>query len=240
MKIKCMVVDDEPLARKILRNYIAKLSTLELVQECDSAVDAAAYLHSNDVDLIFLDIKMPEMTGMELLETLEDPPVVIITTAYSEFALEGYVHSVKDYLLKPISLDRFLKAVNKALKTFHPVREVQAGTGDYPAEEFIFFRADKVENKVKLSDIHCVEGSGNFVKIHLGEEMITVPETMNTMEAGLPPEAFMRVHKSFIVAVKKITRIQGNKLYLDNMEVPIGKYYKKDVEIYVAAHRIKD
>jgi DNA-binding LytR/AlgR family response regulator len=234
-----MVVDDEPLARKVLKNYIEKLPSLNLVKECGDAMEAAAYLHAHDVDLLFLDIKMPEMTGMEFLDTLETPPKVIITTAFSEYALQGYEYAVMDYLLKPIPFERFLKAVNKALKAEPSAMEGRKDSFAAAPPEFLFLKADKAEHKVKLSDICCVEAWRNYVKVHLDDEVLMVSETMTAMEASLPGEAFIRIHKSFMVAIDKIERVQGNKVQLPTMTVPIGKYYKKDVQNLMDSHRLR-
>ena len=242
MKLRCMIVDDEPLARRVLQKHIEALDSLELVKECGNAAEAAACLHENAVDIIFLDIKMPGMTGMELLETLASPPQVIITTAYSEFALEGYEHSVTDYLLKPIALERFVKAVNKAVDRIRP--DGQTGTAGDAEEtggkkDFIFLRADKAEHKVRYSAIRYVEGSGNFVKIFTDEGMLRVPETLTAMAKNLPTDRFLRVHKSFIVAIDRIDRIVKDSIEMDEDRIPIGKYYKKDVEQLKSAHRLK-
>jgi len=239
MKTRCIVVDDEPLARRVLQKHIAALPSLELVKSCANAAEAAAYLHENRVDIIFLDIKMPGMTGMALLETLTAPPQVIITTAYSEFALEGYEHSVTDYLLKPIALDRFLKAVNRAVERIDTRSVAANATTPVRDEEFIFIGAGKTEHKVRFSAIRYVEGAGNFVKIFTDEEMIRAPETMTTLSSSLPLDRFLRVHKSFIVAINRIDRIEGNHIGMGEDRIPIGRYYKKDVERMAAEHRLK-
>jgi len=238
-----MVVDDEPLARKVVCAHIKKIPSLEIVKECCNAMEAAAFLHTNGVDLIFLDIKMPEMTGLEFLKTLDDPPQVIVTTAFSEYALEGYEYAVTDYLLKPIAFERFLKAVNKAMKKSEmrsedAPRDQKDATQDRD-DRIIFLKAQKAEHKLKLSEIRCVEGWRNSVKVHVGDRVILVPQTMASLEEILPVERFVRVHKSFIVAIDEIERIQGGKVYLHTMSVPIGKYYKKDLEKLVASHRLR-
>jgi len=255
MKTRCMIVDDEPLARRVLQKHIETLPSLELVKECGSAAEAAAFLHANAVDIMFLDIKMPGMTGLELLATLSSPPQVIVTTAYSEFALEGYEHSVTDYLLKPIALDRFVKAVNKAVNRIRPAGAAADGPADAAAgvpavgagraaepgaeEEYVFLRAEKTEHRVRYSAIRYVEGSGNFVKVFSDDGMIRAPETMTAVANTLPPDRFLRVHKSFVVAIDRIDRIEGNTITVGEDRVPIGKYYKKDVEQLKAAHRLK-
>ncbi|MFH1999716.1 MAG: response regulator transcription factor [Planctomycetota bacterium] len=239
MTTRCMIVDDEPLARKVLQRHIATLPSLELVKQCDNAAEAAAYLHENGVDLIFLDIKMPGMSGMDFLNTLSDAPRVIVTTAYSEYALEGYEHSVIDYLLKPIALDRFVRAVNKAVQGIALLRADDRSTESPGREDYIFLGADKSEHKVRFSSIRYVEGSGNFVKVFTDEKMIRTPETLTAIAGNLPKERFLRIHKSFIVSIDRIDRFQGNTVEVGKDRLPIGKYYKKDVEEFKAAHRLK-
>ena len=238
-KIKCIVVDDEPLARKVLKKYIDKVPSLELVKQCANAMEAAACLHESSVDLMFLDMKMPEMTGMDFIKTLSAPPKIIVTTAYSEYALEGYEHAVIDYLLKPISFERFLKAVNRVQETVQSLGGVQeTPSGDaYRKDDFIFLWSNKIEHKVKYAAVRYVKGYGNSVEVYTDDEMITVWETMTTVEENLPKSAFLRVHKSFIVAIDKIDEIEQNKIRIGEAEIPIGKHYKRDVTRMVAAHR---
>jgi len=238
-KMKCIVVDDEPLARKVLKKYIDKVPSLELVKQCGNAMEAAACLHEFSIDLMFLDMKMPEMMGMDFIKTLSAPPKIIVTTAYSEYALEGYEHAVIDYLLKPISFERFLKAVNRVQETVQSLGGVQATPrGDaYQKDDFIFLWSNKIEHKVKYAMIRYVKGYGNSVEVYTDDEMITVWETMKTVEESLPKSAFLRVHKSFIVAIDKIDKIERNKILMGETEIPISKYYKKDVTQMIADHR---
>jgi two-component system response regulator LytT len=240
-KIKCIVVDDEPLARKVLKKHIDKVPSLELVKQCGDAMEAAACLHEFSVDLMFLDMKMPDMTGMDFIKTLSAPPKIIVTTAYSEYALEGYEHAVIDYLLKPISFERFLKAVNRVQETIQSRGRVQGPPrGDASRkDDFIFLWSNKIEHKVKYAAIRYIQGCGNSVDVYTDDEMITVWETMTTVEGSLPKSAFLRVHKSFIVAIDGIDKIERNKIRIGETEIPIGKHYKKDVTQMVAAHRVK-
>ena len=238
-KIRCIVVDDEPLARKILKKYVDKVPSLELVKQCGNAMEAAACLHESSVDLMFLDMKMPEMTGMDFIKTLSGPPKIIVTTAYSEYALEGYEHAVIDYLLKPISFERFLKAVNRVQETVQSRERLQATPrGDvHQKDDFVFLWSNKIEHKVKYAAIKYVKGYGNSVEVYTDDEMITAWETMKTVEESLPKGAFLRVHKSFIVAIDRIDKIEQNKIWMGDTEIPIGKHYKKDVTQMVDAHR---
>ena len=236
-----MIVDDEPLARRVLQKYIASLPSLELVKECSSALEAAAFLHQHTVDLMFLDIKMPELTGLDFLKTLTNPPGVIITTAYSEYALEGYEYSVIDYLLKPISFERFLKAVNKVIdrkdtaKSKSRFPEVPADRSD----DFIFLKSDKVRHKVFFSEIRYIEGCGNYIKVYTDDKMLIVPERMTTIETVLPGELFLRVHKSYIVSLKRIQQVMENKLKIGDKMIPIGNVYKMKVNRIIEPYILK-
>ena len=237
MKIKCLIVDDEPLARRVLEKHISALPSLELVKACSSAMEAAAYLHEHPVDVMFLDIKMPELTGLDFLKTLSDPPHVILTTAYSEYALEGYEYSVVDYLLKPISFERFLKAVNRVSERIEKKLAPEKRVDSKKDDEFIFLRADKIEHKVMFSDIRYIEGCGNFVKVYVKSKMILVAETMATISERLPEDVFVRVHKSYVVSVRKIDCIEGNLIKIGEKVIPIGKTYKRDVERVIRKYR---
>jgi len=233
--IRCLIVDDEPLARRVIENYIARLPSLELMHQCANAIEAAAYLHTHPVDVMFLDIKMPEMTGLDFLKTLTHPPQVIMTTAYSEYALEGYDYSVTDYLLKPIAFDRFLKAVNK-------IRFLESNTETIDEslnETFILLREDKIEHQVQLSKIQYIEGCGNFVRIFTVGQEIIVSETMTHMQSRLPDDQFIRVHKSFIVSLVHINQIEGNIIRMSDKTIPIGRTYKIHLESILQKYRAK-
>ncbi len=237
MKLRCMVVDDEPLARRVLERYIDMLPALELVKECRHAVEAAAFLHEEAVDLIFLDIKMPQMSGMEFLQTLTDPPEVVITTAYSEYALEGYEYSVADYLLKPIEFPRFLKAVNKVMKRKGiggaAVEKLESGGVDgkkvRTAVDFIFLKADGVNHRVVFDDILYIEGCGNYIKVHMRERRLLVLERMSGILKRLPEELFLRIHKSYIVPISKVEAVKEGKIKIGENVLPIGNSYNQKV-----------
>ncbi len=227
VKTRCLVVDDEPLARRVLTRHISALAWLELVGECGSAHQAAAYLHDHSVDVMFLDIKMPGLTGLEFLDTLARPPQVILTTAYSEYALAGYEYSVVDYLLKPISFERFATAVNKlGPPAGHP--PVAAATDTEPPN-FVFLRADRVDHKVHFAEIKYLEGYGNYVKVHLERKTILVPATMARLEKSLPADQFLRVHKSYIVALDRVEQIRSRAMVVGAAEIPIGRSYRRSV-----------
>ena len=229
VKCKCLVVDDEPLARRVLIKHIDKLPWLELAAECGNVQTAAAYLHENPVDVIFLDIKMPGLSGIDFLKTLQNPPQVILTTAFPEYALEGYEYSVVDYLMKPISFERFLKGVNK-LTPASSTRQAQQNTNLNPAEkDFVFMRADRVSHKVRFAEILYLEGYGNFIKVYLEDGMIMVAETLVNMERTLPTNRFLRVHRSFIVALDRIDLITTSYLRIGEKDIPIGRSYRRVV-----------
>ncbi len=228
MILKCLIIDDEPPAHKVLENYIAKLNSLTLAGNCYNAIEAVDFLHNQQVDIVFLDINMPEMSGLEFLKTLHNPPNIILTTAYSEFALESYEFGVIDYLLKPIRFDRFLKAVNRILQ----MQSSQESSGvlekkeEEPKETFFFVKADGIQHKVVFSEIQYIESQGNFVQLHLDSKKILTAETLSKMEKKLSEFGFMRVHKSYVVNKKRVEGIRGNQLIFKQAKVPIGNSYK--------------
>ena len=228
MKIRCLIVDDEPLAHTVIEQYSNSILTIEIVKKCNNAFEAIAYLHENTVDVIFLDINMPNLTGFDFLKTLSYKPQIIITTAYAEYALKGYEFSIIDYLLKPFTQERFLQAINK-IKLTETVKKEQVEQ-ETDTLKYIFLKSDKVSHKVYFSDILYVEGSGNFVKVITIEKKILVAETMNNFENKLPQKDFLRVHRSYIISIDKINKIEGNRVFILKNEIPIGQTYKKDLE----------
>lgn len=235
MKLKCLLVDDEPLAHKVIQNYINRLHTLEVVGSCYSAVDAINFLYENEVDLMFLDIQMPELNGLEMLKTLPNPPKVILTTAYSEFALESYEFGIIDYLLKPIAFPRFLKAVNRVVEQApaagaNPENAASANANNQNSSEakndYLFLKENQITHKVFLNDILFIQAYGNYLKFFTDQKMIMVAETMKNIAAKLPESQFMRVHKSYIVSLAKIDQIEGNQIRVKNEVVPVGNKYR--------------
>ncbi|MFC1725925.1 LytR/AlgR family response regulator transcription factor [candidate division KSB1 bacterium] len=241
MKIKCIIVDDEPIAHDVLEEHISAVESLELVGKFYDPVEAVNYLSNQSVELIFLDIKMPKLSGIEFLDTMINPPMIIITSAYSEFALEGFEHSVLDYLLKPISFSRFLKAVNKAVGK--PDKSFQDSAVDHAAADFIYLKSDKIIHRIKLADITYIESWGNYIKVYYNKQMLLVTDTMNNIEKALPNEKFVRTHRSFIVSIDKIEQLEGNLIRIGRDEIPIGKHYKlmfeKTIKKYDAGSSIK-
>lgn len=227
MTFSCIIVDDEPLAQSVIENYLNNVPAVELKAKFDNAIDAMNYLNSNHVDLMFLDINMPELNGMELLKTLSKKPEVILTTAYSEYAIESYELGVSDYLLKPIGLPRFIKAVNKVIELLTMEKNFKEGGGEKP--RYIFIKVDGINLKLMLEDIRYVEAYGNYLKIFSTEKMYLVTDTMINFMTQLDDD-FIRVHKSYIVPLSKIEKLIGNRVHIGEDQIPIGNTYKSDLK----------
>jgi len=229
-RLNCLIVDDEPPAQRIVEKYIADIPFLTVTGKCKNAIEAADLLRRQKTDLIFLDINMPKLSGLDFLRTLQNPPMVIITTAYREYALEGFELNVVDYLKKPFSFDRFFTAVNKATSRL-TVASKQSPPSASPSDVmsgFFFIRKDKATYKVFLDDILYIESIGDYLKIHTTNHMHTVYQTLKKMSRRLPDHQFCRVHKSFIIPIKKIDSILGNIIKIDSHVIPIGSTYKKE------------
>ena len=225
--IKCIIVEDEILAQQVIESHIQKTGRFELVAVCNNALEARAVLDKNEIDLIFLDIQLPGMTGLNFLRSLPDPPLVVLTTAYSEYALESYEFNVIDYLLKPVSFERFCKTINKIAdgRLFsQPAKELPAQQGDH-----IFIKSTNKFFKVNFSEIIYIEGMKDYLKIHTADYRLVTHQTMNEMEQLLPAKQFMRVHKSYIIALTHIKTIYGNTIEIDKASIPIGINYKEKV-----------
>lgn len=225
MKITCIIVDDEPLARKGLAEYISEVSFLELKAQCESPIAASKFLSEQKVDLVFLDIQMPKMTGIDFLKTMGHPPMIVFTTAYSEYALQGYELNVVDYLVKPVSLERFLKAANK-VKEFHELK-LNAGPQARTAEYF-FVRCDNRYEKIFYAELLFVEAQENYVVLQTKSKKYISHLTFKAVEEYLPPGTFVKVHKSFIVSVPGIDNISGNEIKLGNYSIPISRTMKDE------------
>lgn len=217
-----LIVDDEPQARKLLQVYMQSLPQFQLVKLCDTALEAYEALQRHRVDLMFLDIKMPLLSGVDFLRSLKNPPLVILTTAYPKYAVEGFELDVLDYLLKPIALPRLLQALEKAER-----RQQLAGRPALPSPNYLFLKIDHKLVNVKLADIKLVEGMQNYVKVHLVDKTLVAAYTMKTMEELLPATEFLRVHRSFIVPIAAITAINGNVIETAYQEVPVGINYRE-------------
>lgn len=226
-KLQCIIADDEPIARQILENYIADTPQLELVASCKNAFEVLEILQEKPVDLLFLDINMPKLSGLSFLKTMSSRPNVIITTAYPEFAVEGFELSVIDYLLKPFSLERFLQAVLKVQKN-RPSSVEKVITEEAEVKTSIFVKSDKKIIKVNFESISHVEAYGNYIKIYT-DKMILTPQTLSDFLDQLP-DSFLRIHKSFVINFNHLKLIDGNQIILqDNIKLPIGKSYRKAI-----------
>lgn len=226
--ISFAIIDDEPIAHRIIEGYCEDLKHLRKAGNCYNVAEAMELLHSQQVDLVFLDIKMPKMTGLEFLRSLSNPPKVIITTAFKEHALEGYELNVVDYLLKPFSFERFVKAVNKV-----SIHESTRPASVDKIQKQISIRVDKKQHIVSVDDIMLIEAYGNYCKIHLENSIITTHQKISTLEKELASDQFIRVHKSFIVARNKVEEIDGNRLRISDREVPVGQTYRKAVKTWL-------
>lgn len=221
-KLNCLIVDDEPIAQDILASYIDQMDSLTVAGKCINAMEANNILQKESIDLILLDIEMPQVSGLNFLANLEHPPKVIITTAYREHALEGFELNVVDYLLKPISMERFMRAVQKVVDAKKEINS--AGEDDY-----IYLKADKKMVQIYFNDILHIEGLSNYVKIHLSSEMIISYQKLSYLESILPKNDFIRIHRSFIVSRKKIKSYNSSFIAVENSEIPIGGSYKEEV-----------
>ena len=224
--ITYLIIDDEPLAHDIIKGYCDMLPDMQLGKSCYDAFEALDYLKEKSIDLIFLDLNMPKLKGFAFLKTLPSPPKVIVTTAYKEHALEGYELEITDYLLKPFSLERFLKAVNKVQQ---PKTSVLKTSVSKAAAERIFFYTDKQHIQVKINDIQLVEAAGNYAKVILNEDEFLVREKISEVLDRLSKSNLIQVHKSFLVAKDHIHKIEGNSIIIGKHRVPIGKFYKANV-----------
>jgi len=232
MKLNCIAIDDEPLALDKIEAYVKKVPFLNLIASFDNAIDSIEFIKANKVDLMFLDIQMDEFTGIQLLETLTEKPKVILTTAYDSYALKGYELDVADYLLKPISFDRFMQAVNKVFDSFgkesgNGAKVNKTVSAEDKKEDFIFIKTEYRMQKVVFSEILYIEGMKDYLRIITPDAKIMTLQSFNKMEEMLPKEDFMRIHKSFIIAIDKIKSIERRGVKIADQMIPIGETYKK-------------
>lgn len=225
--INCIAVDDEPLALKLLQDNISKVPFLKLVSACNDAFEAMKALQENKIDLVFIDIQMPGLTGLQFIGSLENKPLVIFITAYKQYALESYDLSVVDYLVKPVALDRFIKACNRA-KELHELKIIK----QQPFAEYFFLNVDYSQVKVMFDDIIWIEGLGDYVKVNLKstKKPIVVRTSLKAIETELPPNKFIRIHKSYIIAIAEITAVRKNSVFIKEMELPVGETFRETVE----------
>jgi DNA-binding LytR/AlgR family response regulator len=224
MILKTLIIDDEPLAQNVLKKYAEDIKSIEIKGFCKDALEAIEILEKQAIDLIFLDINMPKLSGIEFLKTLKNPPLVILTTAYTEYAMEGYELNVLDYLVKPFSFARFLKAVQKAEQQLQLIKK---STTEEKAES-VFIKSNKKAHQVKFSEIIYIEGLGDYIKIYTEKSHLVTNLSMKKMEELLPANEFYRIHKSHIVNLMKIIAIEGNMVELPGIKLTIGSNYRAD------------
>ena len=224
--LRCIAIDDEPLALHLLADNISKVPFLELVATCGDAFEAARVLQEKEIDLLFMDIQMPGLTGLQFIQSMTKRPMVILVTAYKKFAPDGFDLNVVDYLVKPVAMDRFLKACYKAQELYQ-LRTASGATA--PAADFFFVNVDYSLVKILFADIDWVEGSGDYVKIHLksAPKPLLVRMSARALEAELPADRFIRIHKSYIVGVASITAVRKNSLFIKDLELPVGETYRE-------------
>lgn len=227
--LRCIAIDDEPLALELLEDNISKVPFLHLIAKCNNAMEAMKVLQEQPADLIFLDIQMPGLTGLQFLQSLTNKPMAILITAYEKYALDGYNLDVVDYLVKPVSLDRFIKACNKAWELFELRNKKQ--TVNEPAADYIFVNVDYSLLKVELSDITWIEGLKDYIKINLknSTKPVITRMSMKSMEEELPAARFLRIHKSFIISKQHVTAVRKNSVFLGSMEIPVSDSYRDTI-----------
>lgn len=227
--IQCIIVDDEPMAREILEGHLKKIAVLKVIATCKNALEAFNVINSKQVDLIFLDINMPEISGLSFAKSINKNIKVIFTTAYREYAIDGFNLQAVDYLLKPISFDRLLQAVNKYFGENISIRTSPPSEVSQDKTDFIFVRSERKMVKINFSDIHYIESFSDYLKIHLAKNTVVTRETITSIEAKLPKNEFLRIHRSFIVSIDKIDSFTNEYIEVLKKAIPISRSYKKDV-----------
>lgn len=226
--LRCIAIDDEPLALELLEDNISKVPYLQLVAKCSNPLEGFKELQQQPVDLIFLDIQMPGLTGLQFIQSLQNKPMFILVTAYEKYALEGYNLDVVDYLVKPVSVERFVKACNKAWELFQLKNKPAESTGTEKLPEYIFVNADYSMLKVVLDDITWIEGLKDYIKIHLksSAKAVITRMTMKVIEEMLPASLFIRIHKSYIVSIASVSSVRKTGVMLGTMELPVSETYQ--------------
>lgn len=224
-RYKCIIIEDEPLAQNVLKKYIGEQPVLDLIAVCNDALEAQVILTQEHIHLLFLDINLPKLSGINFIKTLVHSPQIIFTTAYPEFAVEGFELNAVDYLLKPFSFERFLKAVNKATEKLNASNQ----NNNENKVSFIFLKADKKIHRVELDTIHYIEAIGDYMKVVTDAGQLIVNETMKKLQEELPAALFIRVHKSFIISRNRIKFIEGNYIQIKDKSIPIGATYRNEV-----------
>ncbi|HYC86866.1 MAG TPA: LytTR family DNA-binding domain-containing protein [Chryseosolibacter sp.] len=233
--MNCLIIDDEPIARKGLEEYVRDIEFLHLVGQCDNPLKASGYLTEHQIDLIFLDIHMPRITGIDFLKTLRNPPLVIFTTAFPQYALEGYALDVTDYLVKPITFERFLKAAQKAYEVFSLKR---LATQPREGSDYFFVKCDSKFEKVFFKDVLFIESLQNYVVINTVERKLIAYITLSGIEAQLPKDQFIKVHKSFIISVPHVKAIEANEIIIREHRIPISRNLKDEVVEQILGNKL--
>ncbi|WP_163322051.1 LytR/AlgR family response regulator transcription factor [Draconibacterium mangrovi] len=233
MAIKALIIDDEPLAQNVIKQYALKIPSLDIVGACNDAICAQEFLLKNKVDLLFLDINMPKLSGISFLKNLNKNVLVIFTTAYSEYALEGYELNALDYLKKPFSFERFFKAFVKAEEMYWLKNKAESTSENETTTDFLFIKSNKKTIKIKFTDILYIEGLGDYIKIHVSDNKFVTNLSMKKIHSLLPQDQFYRTHKSFIVSVDKIESLEGNLVSINGEKLPIGNSYRQDFFAYI-------
>lgn len=234
MTYRCLIADDEPIARQIIETYCSHLPYLQVLASCGNALEAKQILQQQEVDILFLDINMPVIDGLSFLRSLKKTPAVILTTAYREYAVEAFELSVSDYLVKPFSMERFMKALDKAIEKIQsslpvsPVSPLATTLAENSDTGYLFLKTDRKIYRVNHNDLLYAEASGNFTRFVTTTETLSVGMTFTNTEELLPRHLFVRVHRSFIINKSKISLIEGNRVYIGKIEIPIGNSYKED------------
>jgi DNA-binding LytR/AlgR family response regulator len=228
MKIKCVLIDDEPLAIKVLQNYFTNFTDFEVVATFNNSLEALDFINSTPVDAVFLDINMPMMTGFELISLVENKTKVIITTAFREFAAESYDLDVLDYLVKPIPLPRFIKCINKITTEFNLKNNIKVETSK--GDSHIFIKVDKKMMKINIEEILFVEGMKEYIKVVTPDKTYITHKSLTSLSEELPSDRFLRIHKSYVIALNKVKSIEGNRIQIQSYTIPIGRNYSKEVK----------
>ena len=231
MKIKCVLIDDEPLATKILQNYFTNFPDFEIIGTFHNSIEALDFINNNAIDIVFLDIHMPLMTGFELIRLIENKTKIVITTAFREFAAESYELDVLDYLVKPIPLPRFIKCIHKIEADFNLKNNLKVDT--LKIDPHIFIKVDKKMVKIIIDEILFIEGMKEYIKVVTADKTYITHKSLTALSEELPEEKFTRIHKSYIIAVNKVKFIEGNRIQVHSYTLPIGRNYSKDVKIRI-------
>jgi len=228
MKIKCVLIDDEPLAIKVLENYFTNFTDFEVIATFTNSLEALDFINSTPVDAVFLDINMPMMTGFELISLIENKTKVIITTAFREFAAESYDLDVLDYLVKPIPLPRFIKCINKITTEYNLKNNIKVETSK--GDSHIFIKVDKKMMKINIEEILFVEGMKEYIKVVTPDKTYITHKSLTSLSEELPADRFLRIHKSYVIALNKVKSIEGNRVQIQSYNIPIGRNYSKEVK----------